>query len=76
MLIKSVTIENFRCIKHLSVTFADLTAFVGRNGSGKSTVLQALKVFYNTKASISEHDFFNGNTTSPIQMGVIAVISQ
>ena len=70
MLIKSVTIENFRCIKHLSVTFADLTAFVGRNGSGKSTVLQALKVFYNTKASISEHDFFNGNTTSPIQITI------
>lgn len=70
MLIKSVTIENFRCIKQLNVAFADLTAFVGRNGSGKSTVLQALRVFYNTKASVSEHDFFNANTALPIQITV------
>lgn len=70
MLINSVTISNFRCVKALSVEFADLTAFVGRNGSGKSTVLQALRLFYNTKASISEHDFFNAFTESPIEITV------
>lgn len=70
MLIKSVNIANFRCIKALSVEFADLTAFVGRNGSGKSTVLQALRIFYNTKAPVSENDFFNSNTSSPIEITV------
>ena len=49
---------------------ADLTVFVGRNGSGKSSTLHALNVFYNVRASVSEHDFFNGNMTIPVEITV------
>lgn len=45
MLIKNLTLLNFRGIKELSVTFAQrTTAFVGVNGVGKSTVLDAMAI--------------------------------
>jgi hypothetical protein len=43
---------------------------VGRNGSGKSSLLQALCIFYDTKANIAEDDFFNGNMDCPIEIVV------
>lgn len=70
MLIKSVAIKNFRCIKDLTVELDDLTAFVGRNGSGKSTTLHALSAFYDIRASITEHDFFNGDVSQSIEITV------
>lgn len=70
MLIKSVAIKNFRCIKDLTVELDDLTAFVGRNGSGKSTTLHALNAFYDIRASITEHDFFNGDVSQSIEITV------
>lgn len=47
MKIKSLTIKNFRSYKdEITVSFNDLTAFVGRNDVGKSSVLEALDVFF------------------------------
>jgi len=47
MKIKSLTIKNFRSYKdETTVSFNDLTAFVGRNDVGKSSVLEALDVFF------------------------------
>lgn len=47
MKIKSLTIKNFRGYKdELTVSFDDLTAFVGRNDVGKSSVLEALDIFF------------------------------
>jgi len=44
MKIKSLVIDNFRGIQHLEVLFGDrMNVFVGENGAGKSTVLQALR---------------------------------
>ena len=48
MKIKKVTIKNFRSYKdETSIYFDDLTAFVGRNDSGKSSILEALDIFFN-----------------------------
>lgn len=47
MKIKSLTIKNFRSYKdEITVSFNDLTAFVGRNDVGKSSVLEALDIFF------------------------------
>ncbi len=47
MKIKSIQIKNFRSYKEeVSISFNDLTAFVGRNDVGKSTVLEALDIFF------------------------------
>jgi len=45
MKIESVRIENFRSFKDETIRFDNYTCFVGANGSGKSTVLNALNVF-------------------------------
>lgn len=48
MLIDSVIIENFRGYQSRQViSFSELTAFVGKNDVGKSTILEALDVFFN-----------------------------
>lgn len=48
MLIKSVTLKNFRGYRNeTTVLFSNLTTFVGRNDIGKSTILEALDIFFN-----------------------------
>lgn len=48
MKIKSVKIKNFRSYKdEVRIEFGNLTAFVGKNDIGKSTVLEALDIFFN-----------------------------
>lgn len=48
MLIDSIIIENFRGYQARQViSFSDLTAFVGKNDVGKSTILEALDIFFN-----------------------------
>ena len=48
MKIKSLKIKNFRSYKDETIiNFEDFTAFVGKNDIGKSTILEALDVFFN-----------------------------
>ena len=48
MQIKSLRLKNFRGYKdETTVDFEDLTAFVGKNDVGKSTILEALDIFFN-----------------------------
>lgn len=48
MRIESVKIKNFRGYsEEVNIPFDDLTVFVGKNDVGKSTVLEALDVFFN-----------------------------
>lgn len=57
MKLHSVKIENFRSYKDvIEVTFDNLTAFVGRNDIGKSTVLEALDIFFNDGKGIVKLD--------------------
>ncbi len=44
----SISIEHFRCYKEkVTVTTSDLTTFVGKNDIGKSSILEALEIFFN-----------------------------
>lgn len=48
MKLASVTLENFRGYsKATRITIDDLTAFIGKNDAGKSTILEALDIFFN-----------------------------
>lgn len=48
MRLEAISIINFRCYKEeVRVEFDDLTTFVGRNDIGKSTILEALEIFFN-----------------------------
>jgi putative ATP-dependent endonuclease of OLD family len=66
MIIKSVHVENFRCIRKETLHCERLTALVGANGTGKSSFLRALQLFYTAGARYTEQDFYGGDTEKPI----------
>ncbi len=42
MKIKALHLKNFRSIKEVNLEFKDITAIIGRNGSGKTTILEII----------------------------------
>ena len=54
MQIKTVKLKNFRGYKNeTTINFENLTVLVGKNDSGKSTVLEALDIFFNDGKNLS-----------------------
>lgn len=70
MIIETVYIENFRCIEKAQLNCDGLTVVIGRNGSGKSSFLKAIDVFYDVNAHITAEDFFNRNALQEITIRV------
>jgi len=70
MIIRTVRVRNFRCIKDETLHCERLTILVGANGSGKSTFLKALDLFYTPSAKYSEEDFYNRDTSELIVITV------
>lgn len=57
MKLHSLKIKNFRGYKdEINVVFDDLTAFVGKNDVGKSTILEALDIFFNDGKGVVKID--------------------
>lgn len=71
MKIQSVRIRNFRSLKDVTITFEDVTTFIGPNGVGKSTVLHALDWYFNGKpGSLSDADCSFGAIDEDIEVQV------
>jgi len=70
MIIRSIRVQNFRCIKDETLPCEKLTTLVGPNGSGKSSFLRALSMFYTPTARYTEDDFYDQDTTHPISVTV------
>lgn len=75
MYIKRLLLQNFRCFGPVPqvVTFSPsgLTALIGPNNTGKSTVLQALDILLGDRwpsGRFSEDDFHNNALDQPIQL--------
>jgi len=64
--IKSIRVQNFRCIKNETLDCEELTALLGPNGSGKSSFLRALDIFYDPNARYTEEDFYNKDISQNI----------
>ena len=44
MILKKITIENFRCFKNYEVDITPgITVFIGKNGAGKTSLLNAIR---------------------------------
>lgn len=57
MKIKRLTIKNFRGYRgETSIEFENLTAFVGKNDIGKSSIMEALDVFFNDGKGVIKLD--------------------
>lgn len=55
MRLTTLKLKNFRGYRGETVVgFDDLTAFVGKNDVGKSTILEALDIFFNDKNSAAK----------------------
>ena len=70
MIIKEVHVKNFRSILDESLSFDCLTVLVGRNGTGKSSFLRALEMFYDPSARVMIEDFYAEDTSQDIEVAV------
>jgi len=63
MKLESVKLKNFRGYKAETVIpLSNLTAFIGKNDAGKSSILEALEIFFNNSAVNCEKDDLNINS--------------
>lgn len=67
MRLAAFTLENFRAYRDArTLSFDDLTTLIGRNDVGKSSVLEALEIFFNNEAvkiESSDANVFSGTQT-------------
>jgi len=70
LIVKAVRVQNFRCVKDETLFCKNLTVLVGANGSGKSTFLHALRMFYEPNAEYTEEDFYARDTSKSILITV------
>lgn len=77
MKIETIRISRLRSLREVEIPFNDYTCLVGSNGSGKSTVLCALNVFFrgteNTSTNLTRlsiEDFFAKSPEDPIEITV------
>jgi predicted ATP-dependent endonuclease of OLD family len=70
MIIESLQIKNFRSILSETLHCENLTALVGANGAGKSSLLKALDLFYNPTLKIDREDFYNGDNSKEISVTI------
>lgn len=66
MIIEAVRIQNFRSIRDETLLCDQLVTLVGPNGTGKSSILTSLDLFYSTSESISLEDYYNADPSSDI----------
>ena len=60
MKIESIRLKNFRCFEELEVTFhPQLTVIVGKNASGKSTILEAAAIAMGTFSCFYNSGYFS-----------------
>jgi putative ATP-dependent endonuclease of the OLD family len=62
--LKEVKLQNFRGYKNeVTVSFENLAVLIGRNDAGKSSILDALNIFFNDAEIQKEDACVHGNTT-------------
>lgn len=73
MIVKAVILENFRAYKtRITIPFSQLTGLIGRNDSGKSTVLEALDIFFEGGvAKMEPADASKGGDARRVRIGVV-----
>jgi hypothetical protein len=78
MKLRKITISNYLCLKDVTLSFGDLTILVGKNGSGKTSILEALYRFFNDFSAIgggvpsglADYYWFDRDTREPIKISV------
>jgi len=73
MIIKSIVLENFRAYRTRTVIpVSRLTAFIGKNDAGKSTILEALDIYFEGGTiKIESADASKGGDPKNVRIGVV-----
>lgn len=73
MKLEKIIIENFRSYKErIEIDFSDLTTVVGKNDIGKSTILEALEIFFNNQTiKIDSKDYNIKNESKEVLIGCV-----
>ena len=71
MMIKELHVRNFRSLYDVCISFDNLTALLGSNGAGKSSLLKSLELFFASNAKYEKEDFYNEEISSPIVISVV-----
>lgn len=64
MLIESLKIRNFKSLRDVQLRLGGLNVFIGANGSGKSNVLDAIRVFQGIASGFTLDEIFHGRPKS------------
>lgn len=70
MFLKEVSIKNYRSILDETLPCDELTALVGPNGSGKTSFLRAIQLFYDPTAKVATEDFYAEDTVQDIEISL------
>jgi hypothetical protein len=70
MILKRVSVKNFRAVREAEVELGAHTAILGGNGAGKSTILRAIEKFYASNSAVELDDFFGRRSDEPIEIGL------
>ena len=71
-MITNITLENFKCFRHVSINPKLLTVLIGPNGTGKSSILQALLLWKQTLAEARNRLVYQGQFVDLIGQNEIA----
>jgi putative ATP-dependent endonuclease of OLD family len=70
LIIESVHVKNFRSILDETLNCEKLTALVGANGSGKSSFLYAIGLFYSTSPTLEKEDYYGEDVSKEIIIAI------
>ncbi len=70
MILHSIDVRNFRSILKESMLFDSVTSLVGANGTGKSSFLHAINLFYQRTPKVDNYDFYNGETQNELSVAI------
>ena len=75
MKINKLILNNFRIYKDETIIdFNDITAFIGKNDIGKSTILEALDIFFNEKdaqVKLDKDDLSKNTDSNTLLIGIV-----
>jgi len=70
VIVERLEVRNFRALSDAAVDLGGVAYLVGRNGAGKSALLNALAVFFKQASVAGPEEFTLGDTTSAIEISV------
>ena len=70
MQIQTVHVKNLRSLTDVSLTTTPLTALIGGNNAGKSTILKAIEFFFEAAPKLDVEDFSAGGENDPIEITI------